>query len=139
MFQNLNNSEAICGREQVVCNPHKNQEKKQNKVLSCFVQITLSQRRYSTTVSPNLKGYVSDFCDLINTNNLQKSDTILYKNLAYIIKNLEHRCMNGTHASNALMSISMEILQTCMWTKIKRAKKLHPIAPKPIFITLNQK
>ena len=56
MFQTLNNFDALYGREQVVCNPHKNQEKKQNKVFSCFVQILLSQSRYVTMVPPDPEG-----------------------------------------------------------------------------------
>lgn len=46
--------------------------------------------------------------------------------------------MNGTNASNALINISMEILQICMWTKIKRAKKLHPMVPNLTFINLTE-
>ena len=87
----------------------KNQEKKQNKILSYFIQVILSQTWYSSMACLDLK----DFSDT-NTNNLQNSDWILCKNFVYMIKNLKrgtHKCMNGTHASNALMALSMEMSQ----------------------------
>lgn len=47
----------------------KNQEKKQNKILSYFIQVILSQTWYSSMACLDLKGF-SD----TNTNNLQNSD-----------------------------------------------------------------
>lgn len=82
---------------------------------------------------PRPKRLCPGFCDPINTNNCQKPDMILWKNLGYIIKSLgkrAHRCMNGTHTSSALMSMSMEILQTCLWTKTTRDKEVAAYSPK---------